>query len=103
MARTEKTNLFRKHYDKLLVVAVLLALLVSLAALIGLSNSQRQKEQEFTARIDALKPKFPDAAALDDSVFNATLAAIEKPYALSAGTLLVACERVACVACGWPC
>lgn len=102
MARTEKTNLFRKHYDKLLVVAVLLALLVSLAALIGLSNSQRQKEQEFTARIDALKPKFPDAAALDDSVFNATLAAIEKPYALSAGTLLVACERVACVACGWP-
>lgn len=102
MARTEKTNIIRKHYDKLLVVVVLFALLLSLAALISLSNSQRRKEQEFTARIDSLKPKFPKAEEIDLAVFESTMAAVKTPIELSAGKLLVASERVACVSCGWP-
>ena len=102
MARTEKTNIIRKHYDKLLVVVVLFALLLSLAALISLSNSQRRKEQEFTARIDSLKPKFPKAEEIDLAVFESTMAAVKKPIELTPGNLLVASERVACVSCGWP-
>ena len=102
MARTEKTNIFRKHYDKLLVVVVLFALLLSLAALISLSKSQSRKEAEFTARIDSLKPKFPKAEEIDLAVFESTMAAVKKPIELTPGNLLVASERVACVSCGWP-
>ncbi len=84
MARTEKTNIFRKHYDKLLVVVVLLALLLSLSALISLSRSQSRKEVEFTTRIDSLKPKFPKAEEVDLAVFESAMAAVKTPAAVSA-------------------
>lgn len=102
MARTQKTNFFRAHYDKFIVVFVLLALLLSLFCLISLSSSQRDKETEFKDKLDALNPEFPKAETLKSDIFDATLAAIAKPVALLPGNLLVACERVACIACGWP-
>jgi len=102
MARTQKTNFFRAHYDKFIVVFVLIALLLSLFFLISLSSSQRDKEKAFKDKLDALSPEFPEAVELDAEIFDATLAAIAKPVSISAGNLLVACERVACVACGWP-
>jgi hypothetical protein len=102
MARTEKTNFFHKYYDKLLVVVVLIALLLSLFALFGFSKSQSRKEDAFTTRIDSLKPKFPKAEEIDLAVFESAMASVKTPYKLSDCGLLVACERVACVACNWP-
>lgn len=102
MARTRKINFFRVHYDKFIVVFVLIALLLSLFCLISLSISQRDKERAFKDKLDTLSPEFPTAVELQSDIFEATMAVVEKPVAISPGNLLVACERVACIACGWP-
>jgi len=102
MARSQRTSFIALHYDKIIVVVILLSLVLSLGFLIGRSRSQRSNEAKFNARIEALKPLNPDAAALSTAKFNATVEAIEQPVLVNAKGLLVAAERVACVQCGWP-
>ena len=102
MARSQKTNSFKMHYDKIIVVAVLLALLLSLFCLIRLTSSQRDHETSFNDKLNALRPTHENAAELSDNLFNSTLSSLTNPYALTKSTMLLACERVACVSCGWP-
>lgn len=104
MARTEKTNIFKKHYDKILVGVVLLVLIVSLLMLMGLSNSQHQKESEFQSRISSLRPQFPKTEVASDAVYTRACTMLENPSALQTNQTawLVASERMACVSCGWP-
>ncbi len=102
MARSQRTNIIKLHYDKIIVVVVLLTLLLSLACLISLSGSQRDNEASFDSKLEALKPDYEKAEPLDSEVFSATLAALEKPYEIGPGSLMIAAERVSCIACGWP-
>lgn len=102
MARSQRTNIIKLHYDKIIVVVVLLALLLSLACLISLSSSQRDNEASFDAKLESLKPDYETAASLDSELFDATLTALKKPFEMGTNSLLIAAERVSCIVCGWP-
>lgn len=104
MARLEKRNFFRAYYDKIIVVVVLIALLLSLAILIQMSSTQRAMEEKFTNGLNALRPKFEFAQETDPALFNATMAKLTTPYVIPAkgNSLLVAGERVSCVNCLLP-
>ncbi len=102
MARSQKRNIIKLHYDKIIVVVVLLVLLLSLAFLINLSSSQRDNEESFNVKLENLKPDYANAKALEPELFQATLAALETPYLMGTGSVLVAAERMSCIACGWP-
>jgi hypothetical protein len=104
MARTVKRNFVMAHYDKIIVVGVLLALLLSLGILINLSSSQRATESKFEADLNALSPKYEKSGETDPSLYNAAMARLAKPYVIpeSGNNLLIACERVACINCQRP-
>ncbi len=102
MPRSQKKNFIGLHYDKLIVVAVLIGLVFSLGSLIKLARNQRNNEQQFNNRVEGLVPEHPETARLDARHFEATLEAIEHPEPVRAAGLLVAAERVACIQCGWP-
>lgn len=102
MARSQRTTFIAMHYDKIIVVVILLSLVLSLGFLISLSRSQRSNEIEFNARIKALKPHNPNSSPLSEERFQSTVSAIDQPQLVTAAGLLVAAERVACVQCGWP-
>ncbi len=102
MARSQKKNIIKLHYDKIIVVVVLLALLLSLAFLIKLSSSQRTNEATFNMKLQALRPDYENAEGLGSDLFQATQAALEKPYTIGTASVLVAAERAACIACGLP-
>lgn len=102
MARSQKRNIIKLYYDKIIVVVVLLVLLLSLAFLINLSNSQRNNEESFNSKLESLQPDYPNAETLNSTLYADTLSALEKPYSMGTGSVLVAAERVACVICGWP-
>ncbi len=102
MARSQKKNIIKLHYDKIIVVVVLLALLLSLVSLINRSSSQRKNEESFNVKLEALKPVYENAETLGSDLFSATLNALENPYVIGTGIVLVAAERAACIACGLP-
>lgn len=102
MARQQRTTFIALHYDKIIVVVILITLVLSLGFLITLSNSQRKDDAVFNARLEALTPLNPNTKAVDSGVFEATMAAIEHTSPVLAEGLLVAPVRVACFACSRP-
>ena len=102
MARKQKSNFLKQHYDKLLVVASLLLLVGSLVALVlGTSDANRERD-EFQRDMKRMKTDFR-AEKLSGFTFEAATALLENPYQMATGgTFLVAAERVACVNCHRP-
>ncbi len=102
MARKQKSNFLKQHYDKLLVVASLLLLVGSLVALVlGTSDANRERD-EFQRDMKRMKTDFR-AEKLSGFTFEAATGLLENPYQMATGgTFLVAAERVACVNCHRP-
>ena len=102
MAKTEKQNPFKQHYDKIIVAVVLLALIASLVVLIHRVTTQRDKDQEFQSKVDRLRPEFPDAKNIGSDIYEKTLFAIETPTLISSNvSVFIAPERIWCVSCKW--
>lgn len=103
MAKTQKTNPFKQHYDKIIVAVVMLALIGSLAVLIHRAATQKDKDAAFMNQINALKPQFAEAGKVSDAVFNATMDAMENPAVITTNSsFVVAPVYVSCVSCAWP-
>ena len=102
MARKQKANFLKLHYDKLLVVASLVLLVGSLVALvIGTSDANRERDS-FLRAIQGMKRNLP-AERISDFSFVAAEKKLANPFMMpTGGTFLVAAERVSCVQCRRP-
>ena len=102
MARKQKANFLKLHYDKLLVVASLLLLVGSLVALvIGTSDANAERDS-FRRDIQRMKKNFP-AEKVSRFSFDEAEKSLSNPYVMpTGGTFLVAAERVSCVQCRRP-
>lgn len=92
------------HYDKILVFAALLSLLISLLYLALQIGSVQKVQAEEAHRILAMKPAHPVAETLDIAAYQAALNAIRQPEQLNVASwtnryLLFPEERVWCVIC----
>ena len=102
MARKQKANFLKQHYDKLLVVASLLLLIGSLVALVSGTSAANRERNRFREDLRRMKSDFP-AEKLSGFTFDAATRLLENPYQMATGgTFLVAAERVACVQCRRP-
>ncbi|MBQ9726538.1 MAG: hypothetical protein IJV65_03425 [Kiritimatiellae bacterium] len=102
MARKQKTNFFKQHYDKLLVVASLLLLVGSLGALVAGTSAANAERDAFQRDMKRMKTDFR-AEKLSGFTFDAATGLLENPYQMATGgTFLVAAERVSCVSCRRP-
>ena len=103
MARKQNANFLKQHYDKILVVASLLLLVGSLAALVSSTSAANAERRRFAEDIRKLKPDHPKADVISGFVFDAASDMLEAPYEMATGgTFLVAAERVSCVGCHRP-
>lgn len=92
------------YYDKVIALAVLLVLLVSLLVLLFRVSTDKAEHERFTRDLETLTPLYPEASALDTTVFNLTRAHLREPYQLSAWerSTTVPERRVHCVNCERP-
>lgn len=106
MPRKEKSNFFTESYDKVVMIVVFVALIVSLILLIHKSGDSRRDADEYEREISALRPRNPKAEAVSDSYFAKTVSRFENPAVMdiseNAPRFLIAEERVSCVECGHP-
>jgi hypothetical protein len=104
-----KTNLslpFLRQYDKFIVVAVLVVLLISLFYLTRAGAARKQEEADYDRQLNALKPAVVSAQAMDMSAYDAGVRLIRMPFqldkdqALQSGFMTperrVSCVNVAC-------
>ncbi|MBQ3811525.1 MAG: hypothetical protein II839_11990 [Kiritimatiellae bacterium] len=102
MARKQKANFLKQHYDKLLVVASLLLLIGSLGALVSGTSAANRERGRFQDDLRRMKTDVR-AEKLSGFTFDAATRLLENPYQMATGgTFLVAAERVACVQCRRP-
>lgn len=103
MARKQNANFLKQHYDKILVVASLLLLVGSLAALVSGTSAANAERNAFRRDMERMKPENPRAAKISDFTYAAAGEMLETPYVMpTGGTFLVAAERVSCVQCRRP-
>ena len=102
MARKQKANFLKQHYDKLLVVVSLLLLIGSLVALVSGTADANRERGRFREDMRRMKTDFR-AEKLSGFTFDAAEQLLENPYQMATGgTFLVAAERVSCVQCRRP-
>jgi hypothetical protein len=93
---------FVRQYDKLIAVAVLIALLISLFYLTSAGAARKQREADFIRDLGELKPTAGDAQAMDLASYQAAIRMMRSPYQLAAldgrqAGLLTPERRVICV------
>lgn len=94
---------FVRHYDKLIAVVVLIVLLISLFYLTSAGAARKQEEANYIKRLEDLKPKAANLAAIDLAPYEAAVRLakaplqLDKPDMQQAGFLAPE-RRVACVA-----
>ena len=96
---------FQRHYDKVIVVAVLVGLFGTFAMSALSTGENRRDSARFQKQLSDLRPAHPEAQALDEAPLKATQKLLEEPFAMVAATnlpFLVAEERVWCVECRQP-
>lgn len=93
---------FVRHYDKVIAVAVLIVLLVSLGYLTGVGAARKRGETAYTAQLDRLRPESAPLAAIELGEYDAAARALRVPLqldlpdGLKPGFLAPEC-RVTCV------
>lgn len=100
-----KTNFnlpFLRQYDKLIAVAVLIVLLVSLFYLTQANSARKQEEATYDQQLSALKPSAGDLAAMDMAAYEAASKLSRSPFQLEAlsaekSGFLTPERRVTCV------
>lgn len=91
-----------RYYDKVVAVAVLIILLVSLGYLTGAGAARKKGEAAYTAQLDRLRPESAALSALDLAEYDAAARALRVPLQLGIpeaqkpGFLAPEC-RVTCV------
>ena len=92
------------HYDKLLAVAMLVALLASLVHLAARVGSLAEARQEHERRLAAFRPEHPTASAVSGTVYRAALNMLNEPFQAPVRTnlLFVPETRVWCTECRMP-
>ena len=96
---------FQRHYDKVIVVAVLVGLFGTFAMSALSTGENRRDSARFQKQLDDLKPAHPEAQALDEAPLAGIRKLFEEPFAMADATnrpFLVAEERVWCVECRQP-
>ena len=90
MARKQNANFLKQHYDKILVVASLLLLVGSLAALVSGTSAANAERNAFRRDMEGMKPVNPRADRISDFTYAAAGEMLENPYAMpTGGTFLV--------------
>ncbi len=94
---------FLRQYDKLIAVAVLIFLLISLFYLINARAARTQDQVNYQNRLDSLKPKSEVAAPMDMAEYEAAVRLSRSPLQLEApdtqkSGFMVPERRVTCVA-----
>lgn len=108
MALKINTNLpFIRQYDKLIAVAVLIFLMISLYYLTNAGTERKKEESNYIQQLDSLKPKAEAVQAMELADYEAAVRAVrapvqlEVPKAQQAGFLSpetrVTCTNVACM------
>lgn len=93
---------FLRQYDKLIAVAVLIVLLISLFYLTSAGAARKQDEANYIKQLDALKPSGGVVAAMDLSAYESATRSLRSPFQLAAldaqqAGLLSPERRVSCV------
>jgi len=91
-----------RQYDKLIAVAVLIGLLVSLFYLTNAGAARKQRETDFSRNLENLKPTAGDLSAMDLSVYQAVARMLRTPHQIAAldgqrADMLTPERRVMCV------
>ena len=105
MANQKKSAFLSEHYDKIVLGAMLVVLVASLAVLLVSAASNRTESAKFRQRIKALeKTERRNVERLSGFLFAAARESARTSYAMSGTNVafLVAPERVACVKCAQP-
>jgi hypothetical protein len=93
---------FLRQYDKLIAVAVLLTLVISLFYLTSAGAARKQDEANYIKQLDILKPSGGVISAMDMAAYDSASRLVRSPYQLAAldaqqAGLLTPERRVACV------
>ena len=107
MAQRNKGGLavMHRHYDKIIAVVVLIALLWSLLHLSQNSRRVQRDAENFDASLSSLTPKYPESSAVNDAPYQRAQILLVTPFQMEDATnrpFLVAQERVWCVECRSP-
>lgn len=100
-------NKLGRHYDKLLAVVVLLALLGSLIYLSVTGVRRRRIERDYLTELRGLVPAHPVASELDTAPFEEMSAQARQPYQMTVlsnqvATFFIPESRVWCIDCRRP-
>lgn len=108
MARTQGFGaLLQRHYDKIVALLFLLALLGSVLHLVTSGARHRAEEADYAGRLDSLKPQFPVATPVSLQPYSNALNVLRRPFRISVDPdrpagFFVPESRVWCVACRRP-
>lgn len=102
MAIKDTGERFKAHYDKLIAVVVMLALLGSLVYLAVQVGMMKKQQAAYATAIARKTPAHPEAQALSPSVYEKALAEIRRPHTITISTnrtLFVPEKRYYCYDC----
>lgn len=107
MALKKKGGLavLHRHYDKVIVVAVLIGLLVSLLYLSQSTRRRKMDSEAFDQSLGSLSIEHPKATTVDPAPYEKAQEFLATPFQMQPATnraFLVAQERVWCVECRQP-
>lgn len=108
MARTQGFGaLLQRHYDKIVALVALLALLVSVLHLVTSGARHRAEESDYASRLDGLKPQFPVATPVSLQAYSNAMNVLRRPFRIPVDPerpagFFVPESRVWCVACRRP-
>lgn len=107
MALKKKGGLavLHRHYDKVIVVVILIGLLVSLLYLSQSARTVQEDAARFDRDLSSLTPKYPKADPVDPAPFEKAQAMLASPFQMQDATnrpFVVPQERVWCVECRRP-
>lgn len=90
-----------EHYDRLIVVTVLLVLFASLLHLTVRKQNLDRKIDTLQKRVEALKPKYPVMAPITSEPFDCVMAEVKEPFHIPAwsNAMLGPEKRIRCFEC----
>ncbi|MBQ2381921.1 MAG: hypothetical protein II291_05065 [Succinivibrio sp.] len=99
--KNKKPNFIKDNYEKVILGAVLIALISSLVILIGKNKNSDEDNKDFSRSLLKQKPANPNAEKASDEFYLAAQESAKSPVILSTGddapNMLIAPSRVYCV------
>lgn len=94
----------RRHYDVIVAALAFLFLCFSLVYLGVKIGMTRQEQEDHTRKIASFTPAHPEAAAVDDTLYETALSNLESPFQIPAWTnaMFLPESRVWCIDCRMP-